>query len=105
MYIPSLQKYFVMEDDCTGSGPGGVAVQGQGCDGVLKQGQNEFDLWIGGVPKVTPDEPGSGTKNNNNNMTSCEDTLTANNVQVIMNASSGKTVNTAPLDNNGVCIH
>src|SRR5215510_1704861 len=36
IYIPSLQKYFIMEDDCTSSGPGGVPVQGIGCDGELK---------------------------------------------------------------------
>src|ERR1700761_2268134 len=104
MYIPSLQKYFIMEDDCTDSGPGGEAVQGQGCDGELLSGKNEFDLWIDGDPKPNAkDNPGSGTGNNNKNMTSCEDKLTASKVTVIMNASDGKPVDTTPMLNNGVC--
>jgi hypothetical protein len=104
MYIPLLQKYFIMEDDCTDSGPGGQAVQGQGCDGELLSGKNEFDLWIDGDPKPNAkDNPGSGTGNTNKNMTSCEDKLTKNNVAVIMNASEGKPVDTTPMLNNGVC--
>jgi len=105
IYIPSLKKYFIMEDDCTSSGPGGEPVQGQGCDGELQDGINEFDLWIDGDPhKNAADNPGSGSGNNDNNMTNCEDTLTASKVTVIMNATDGQTVNTAPLDNNGKCI-
>jgi hypothetical protein len=105
IYIPSLQKYFIMEDDCTSSGPGGVPVQGEGCDGELKSGINEFDLWIDGDPKKNArDNPGSGSGNNDNNMTNCEDTLTASKVKVIMNATDGQTVNTKPLLNNGKCI-
>ena len=105
MYIPSLKKYFIMEDDCTSSGPGGVPVQGQGCDGELKAGINEFDLWIDGDPhKNAADNPGSGSGNNDSNMTDCEDTLTASKVTVIMNATDGQPVNTAPLDKNGKCI-
>jgi hypothetical protein len=105
MYIPSLEKYFIMEDDCTSSGPGGVPVQGVGCDGELLKGVNEFDLWIDGDPhKNARDNPGSGSGNNNNNMTDCEDTLTASKVKVIMNASDGQPVNTKPLLNNGKCI-
>jgi hypothetical protein len=94
-----------MEDDCTSSGPGGAPVQGQGCDGELENGVNEFDLWIDGDPhKNAPDNPGSGSGNNDNNMTNCEDTLTASKVKVIMNATDGQTVNTKPLLNNGKCI-
>jgi hypothetical protein len=104
IYIPVLQKYFIMEDDCTDSGPGGQAVQGQGCDGELLSGKNEFDLWIDGVPKANAkDNPGSGTGNTNKNMTSCEDKLTASKVTVIMNASDGQTVDTTPMLVNGVC--
>ena len=105
IYIPSLKKYFIMEDDCTSSGPGGEPVQGQGCDGELQDGINEFDLWIDGDPhKNAPDNPGSGSGNNDNNMTNCEDTLTASGVTVIMNATDGQPVNTKPLDNDGKCI-
>ena len=105
IYIPSLKKYFIMEDDCTSSGPGGEPVQGDGCDGELKAGVNEFDLWIDGDPhKNATDNPGSGSGNKNSNMTDCEDTLTASKVTVIMRATSGQPVNTAPLDNNGKCI-
>lgn len=105
IYVPSLQKYFIMEDDCTSSGPGGVPVQGIGCDGELENGVNEFDMWIDGDPhKNAPDNPGSGSGNNNNNMTDCEDTLTASKITVIMRATDGKPVNTKPLLNNGKCI-
>ena len=105
IYIPSLEKYFIMEDDCTSSGPGGAPVQGEGCDGELENGVNEFDLWIDGDPhKNAPDNPGSGSGNNDNNMTNCEDTLTASKVKVIMNATDGQKVNTKPLLNNGKCI-
>ncbi len=100
IYVPSLQKYFVMEDDCTSSGPGGVAVQGQGCDGELKAGVNEFDLWIGATSKG--DNPGG--KATNSQMSNCKDTLTASNVKVIMNATAGQPVNTTPLLNKGKCI-
>jgi hypothetical protein len=104
MYIPSLQKYFIMEDDCTDSGPGGVAVQGQGCDGELLSGKNEFDLWIDGDPKTNAvDNPGAGTGNTDKNMTSCEDKLTTSKVTVIMNASDGKAVDTTPMLVNGKC--
>src|SRR5579883_1635532 len=101
IYIPSLQKYFIMEDDCTASGPGGPAVQGQGCDGELKSGVNEFDIWIGATSKG--DNPGG--KASNGQMSSCEDRLTASNVTVIMNATVGQPVNTTPLLNHGKCIH
>jgi hypothetical protein len=105
MYVPSLEKYFIMEDDCTSSGPGGPPVQGQGCDGELANGVNEFDLWIDGDPhKNAPDNPGSGPGNNDSNMTSCEDTLTASKVTVILRAKSGQPVNTKPLLNKGKCI-
>src|SRR3984957_523517 len=104
MYIPSLQKYFIMEDDCTDSGPGGVAVQGQGCDGELLSGKNGFDLWIDGDPKTNAvDNPGAGTGNTDKNMTSCEDKLTTSKVTVIMNASDGKAVDTTPMLVNGKC--
>lgn len=105
IYIPSLEKYFIMEDDCTSSGPGGAPVQGEGCDGELENGVNEFDLWIDGDPhKNATDNPGSGSGNNDNNMTNCEDTLTASKVKVIMRATAGQPVNTKPLLNNGKCI-
>jgi hypothetical protein len=100
IYIPSLQKYFIMEDDCTSSGPGGVAVQGQGCDGELKAGVNEFDLWIGATSQG--DNPGGNASNSQ--MTKCEDKLTASNVKVIMNAADGQPVNTTPLLHHGKCI-
>jgi hypothetical protein len=100
IYIPSLQKYFIMEDDCTSSGPGGPGVQGDGCDGELKKGVNEFDLWIGATNKG--DNPGG--KASNSQMSNCEDRLTANNVPIIIKPASNLTVNTTPLLNHGHCI-
>jgi hypothetical protein len=49
MYVPSLRKYFITEDNCSSNV--GVLSPGQlvpGCDGELPLGTNEFDLWIGG---------------------------------------------------------
>jgi hypothetical protein len=100
IYIPQFKKYFIMEDDCTGSGPGGPAVQGDGCDGELLNGVNEFDLWIGATSKG--DNPGG--KASNSQMTNCEDTLTANNVPIIIKPASNLPVNTTPLLNHGHCI-
>lgn len=100
IYIPSFKKYFIMEDDCTSSGPGGIPVQGIGCDGELKAGVNEFDLWIGATNKG--DNPGG--KASNSQMTRCEDRLTANNVPIIIKPASNLPVNTTPLLNHGHCI-
>ena len=100
IYIPSLKKYFIMEDDCTASGPGGPAVQGDGCDGELLAGVNEFDGWIGATN--VGDNPGG--KATNSQMTDCEDTLTASKITVIMNATAGQPVDTRPLLNHGKCI-
>jgi hypothetical protein len=100
MYIPSLQKYFIMEDDCTSSGPGGPGTQGDGCDGEFNKGVNEFDLWIGATNKG--DNPGG--KASNSQMTNCEDRLTTNNIQVIIKPAGNLPVNTTPLLNHGHCI-
>jgi hypothetical protein len=100
IYVNFLKKYFIMEDDCTSSGPGGPGVQGDGCDGELTHGVNEFDLWIGATNKG--DNPGG--KASNSQMTNCEDTLTSNNVQIIIKPASNLPVNTTPLLNHGHCI-
>jgi hypothetical protein len=100
IYVPTFQKYFIMEDDCTASGPGGPAVQGDGCDGELLNGINEFDLWIGATNKG--DNPGGNASNSQ--MTNCEDRLTANNVPIIIKPASNLAVNTTPLLNHGHCI-
>ena len=85
IYIGSpIQDYFIMEDDCTSSGPGGIPVQGVGCDGELKAGINEFDGWMEG-PKS-----GAGGR-----VTACEDKLTLSNIQVIIDPPAGLPVNTS----------
>ncbi|PYX89807.1 MAG: hypothetical protein DMG67_14240 [Acidobacteria bacterium] len=87
MYIgPPIQDYFIVEDDCTSSGPGGVPVQGVGCDGELKAGINEFDGWIGATKK-----------DSNSKMTACEDKLTISNIKVIIDPPDGLPVNTTPI--------
>jgi len=91
IYVPSLKDYFIMEDDCTSSGPGGPAVQGQGCDGELKAGINEFDLWL------------NGHDSTNSKMTACEDKLTADNVNIIIKPAAGLPVNTTPIFAKGKC--
>ncbi len=91
IYIPApIQDYFIMEDDCTSSGPGGIPVQGVGCDGELKAGINEFDGWMEG-PKS-----GAGGK-----VTACEDKLTLTNVHIIIDPPAGLLVNTSRIFTTG----
>jgi hypothetical protein len=83
IYIPSLQKYFIMEDDCVA------------CDQDFKRGKKlHIDLWIGGNPPA-----------NANQVISCEDSLTQRR-SFIVNPPSTKPVNTAPLFNgkNNTCF-
>jgi hypothetical protein len=82
VYYPYLHRYFIMEDDCTecdedwtGSGPDGGP------------GLYHIDLWIGG-------EGG-----NSNDVINCEDDLTQNSEQVIINPPSNEPVDTTPLFN------
>jgi Ricin-type beta-trefoil lectin domain len=90
VYYPYLHRYFIMEDDCTecdedwtGSGPDG--------------GPNLYhiDLWIG------------GQNGNSNDVINCEDDLTQNSEQVIVNPPSTEPVDTTPLFNssNNACYN
>jgi ricin-type beta-trefoil lectin protein len=82
VYYPYLHRYFIMEDDCTecdedwtGSGPDGGP------------GLYHIDLWIGG-------EGG-----NSSDVINCEDNLTQNSEQVIIDPPSNEPVDTTPLFN------
>ncbi len=71
VYLPMVKKYFIMEDLCTGSGPGGPGVQGPGCVADFDNGIKHIDMWAGGdsTQSVVP----------------CEDNLTRNSTPVISN--------------------
>jgi hypothetical protein len=82
VYYPYLHRYFIMEDDCTecdedwtGSGPDGGP------------GLYHIDLWIG------------GENGNSNDVINCEDNLTQNSEQVIIDPPSTEPVDTTPLFN------
>jgi len=71
VYLPLVKKYFIMEDLCTGSGPGGPPVQGPGCVADFDNGIKHIDMWAGG--------------DSTQSVVSCEDNLTRNSTPVISN--------------------
>lgn len=82
VYYPYLHRYFIMEDDCvecdqdwTGNGPDGGP------------GLYHIDLWIG------------GQNGNSTDVINCEDDLTQNSAQVIINPPGNEPVDTTPLFN------
>jgi hypothetical protein len=82
VYYPYLHRYFIMEDDCTecdedwtGSGPDGGP------------GLYHIDLWI------------NGENGNSNDVINCEDNLTQNSEEVIIDPPSTEPVDTTPLFN------
>ena len=89
IYVPFLQKYFISEDECSGSGP---PVAGTGnCEADWEK-KKEFhvDLWLGGNP------PGNETDSLN-----CEDSLTTSGPvgTIIVNPPNNEPVDTTPIFN------
>jgi len=82
VYYPYLHRYFIMEDDCTECDEDWT---GQGPDGG--PGLYHIDLWIG------------GQNGNSNDVINCEDNLTQNSEQVIIDPPSTEPVDTTPLFN------
>jgi hypothetical protein len=93
IYVPHFQKYFILEDECSGSGPdpGNCEYDWQ------HSGIYHVDLWLGGNPPA-----------NANDVNNCEYSLTIGSIsggklsgggQVIENPPSNETVNTTPLYN------
>jgi len=85
IYVPFLQKYFIMEDLCTNSGPGD---QGNGCVNDFDAGLAHIDLWTGGT-----------ADSDVNAQLQCEDSLTSNNVDIIVDPDDQQPVDTTPLFN------
>jgi hypothetical protein len=93
IYIPHFQKYFILEDECSGSGP-----DPGNCEYDWKANKiYHVDLWLGGNPPA-----------NANDVDNCEYALTIGSIsgsklsgggQVILNPPSNETVNTTPLYN------
>jgi hypothetical protein len=82
VYVSRVQKYFIMEDDCTECDEDWT---GHGPDGG--PGLNHIDLWIG------------GQNGNSNDVINCEDNLTQNSEQVVIDPPSTEPVDTTPLFN------
>src|SRR5690348_16005175 len=81
VYVPFLEKYFIMEDDCVE------------CDGDWSNSHKyHIDLWMG------PDASSNTTALNN-----CEDSITRNSTSVITNPATNLTVDTTPLFKNNKC--
>jgi len=80
IYINKYQKYFIMEDEC------------EECDNDWNSNRKwHVDGWIGG-PNIA------------NGTTDCENALSVSSATIIVNATSGKTVNSTALFANGRCI-
>jgi Ricin-type beta-trefoil lectin domain len=82
VYYPYLHRYFIMEDDCTECDEDWT---GQGPDGG--PGLHHIDLWIGGEGGDSSD------------VINCEDNLTQNSEQVIIDPPGNEPVDTTPLFN------
>jgi hypothetical protein len=81
VYYPYLHRYFIMEDDCVECDEDW---SGQGPDGG--PGLYHIDLWIDGE-----------NAQSSNDVINCEDNLTQNSEQVIVNPPSDEAVDTTPL--------
>jgi len=84
VYDPHFQKYFILEDECSGSGPDPGNCEN---DWVTKK-KYHIDLWLGGNPPA-----------NDNDVDNCEDSLTLDGQTIIENPPSNESVNTTPLYN------
>ncbi len=80
VYVPFLEKYFIMEDECTE------------CDSDWSHGKYHIDLWMG--PQKS---------SNANALYNCEDYITRNSTSVITSPSTSLTVDTTPLFKNNTC--
>jgi hypothetical protein len=89
IYVPYLKKYFINEDECTGSGP---PVAGTGnCEADWeKQKEYHVDLWLGGNPP-----------SNETDVLNCEDAMTTSGpvATIILNPPSNEPVDSTQLYN------
>ncbi|MBV9709349.1 MAG: hypothetical protein JO011_00365 [Ktedonobacteraceae bacterium] len=81
VYVPFLQKYFIMEDDCAE------------CDSDWS-GSHKYhiDLWMG------PQHSSNATS-----LYNCEDSITRDSTQIIVKPARNLTVDTTPLFKNNKC--
>jgi len=98
VYYPKFQKYFILEDECSGSGGSTGPSPGDSgnCEKDWNSGVYHFDLWLQ-----------SNGSENSDDVENCENDLTSNgNTETFyIGPPSGETVNTTPLYNasTGVC--
>lgn len=77
VYYPYLHRYFIMEDDCAA------------CDSDWQNGKAHIDLWVG------------GQGGDPNAVINCENALTQNAADVVVNPPSTEAVDTTPLFDSG----
>lgn len=81
VYVPFLEKYFIMEDECSV------------CDSDWsKQHKYHVDLWMG--PQAPSPKPA---------LNSCEDALTRDFTTIVVNPANNLKVDTIPLFTGGKC--
>jgi len=80
IYVPALYKYYIMEDDC------------EECDSDWKKGKHHVDLWIG------PDSLSDA-----NSLYACEDRITQNSGEIIVDPPANLKVKTSKIYIDGVC--
>ena len=80
IYVPFLQKYFIMEDDC------GAA------HGDWDRGKHHVDLWMG--PQHESDK---------GELYGCEDKISRSAINIIVDPSQDLPVDTTPLFTNNQC--
>jgi hypothetical protein len=81
VYYPFLKRYFIMQDECVE------------CDQDWAHHKWHIDLWVGGKGE------------NANKVINCEDDLTQDSAQVIVNPPSNEPVDTTPLFKHGKCYN
>jgi hypothetical protein len=81
IYVPYLQKYFIMEDGCVE------------CTADWQNGVHHVDLWMGPNDGMQP-EPA---------LDDCEASVTQDGADIIVNPSSDLPVDTTPMFSDGQC--
>jgi 3D (Asp-Asp-Asp) domain-containing protein len=80
LYVPFLEKYFIMEDDCAE------------CDSDWQSHSYHIDLWMG------PESSSSSSA-----LYACEDKITKDSASVTTSPATTLTVDTTPLFSNNKC--
>jgi chitinase len=83
IYVPYLEKYFMLEDQCAD------------CDQGTNGNAYHIDLWMGPSSPTSADSAQS--------IEACEGSITHDSEQIILNPTANHPVDTTPLYQNGTC--